>query len=646
MSRATAGTVDALVITSQMYSENSLRGHAERPDSLRNKHLGPVRLVNRFGKDQYCEIGRRTYRRQTRGGLISPYVTLIEGTRSRRAAVVVVASLLITGCTNSSESPGAASTEPPPPTSGAHFTPQPIDIVTEPAATPLESACRLPLKLLRRVRRGYYPGRSPDVLFVPREPNFFGGFVSTSHSGPWDYVQDVPLVLYGPGFIRPLGGIELRRETTVVDLAPTLAELLGIEMPESIPGQPISRVLVPLDERPAPRPNLIFVVVWDGGGWNVLNAWPDAWPGLKQMMREGASVLGASVGSSPSVTPAIHASIGTGAFPRQHGIVDIPFRIDSGRLTGAFRAKNPQYLELPTFTDLWDASIANAAKAGVLAYKSWHFTMLGHGAAFPGGDHDIAVVLDQKENFVTNPNFYSMPEYIADVPGFQRAVRAVDLEDGAIDNSWMGHEVLDDPRERRDTPIWVLYQTKLLKTIVAREGFGADDTTDIFLTNYKQIDEVGHRWNMLNLEMREILEHTDDALADLTSFLDRKVGEGRWVMAMTADHGQGPDAQAAGAWPISMGELVADVARHFGVGADELLEDTRPVGFWLNARTMETEGITEEDISEFLLAYRLEDNLSGNNQPPAQYGNRLREPVLAAAFPGSMLERAWDCARG
>jgi len=29
--------------------------------------------------------------------------------------------------------------------------------------------------------------------------------------------------------------------------------------------------------------------VIDGGGWNVLRQWPDAWPNLKCLMREGGN---------------------------------------------------------------------------------------------------------------------------------------------------------------------------------------------------------------------------------------------------------------------------------------------------------------------------------------------------------------------
>src|SRR5918995_2942575 len=175
------------------------------------------------------------------------------------------------------------------------------------ASTWMKRSCELPVRYLELIRRGDFPGRSPDIAVVHAAPNFFGSFAVTSHSGPWRYLQKVPLLFYGPGFIRSQGEISLDREVTVADLAPTLADLLDVEWPDDREGRALEEVLVPREERPG-RPKMILVVVWDGGGWNVLTRWPGAWHQVRNLMKEGTSVAGTSVGSSPSVTPAIHAS--------------------------------------------------------------------------------------------------------------------------------------------------------------------------------------------------------------------------------------------------------------------------------------------------------------------------------------------------
>src|SRR3712207_8270518 len=51
---------------------------------------------------------------------------------------------------------------------------------------------------------------------------------------------------------------------------------------------------------------------------------------------------------------------------------------------------------------------------------------------------------------------------------------------------------LTDPTAVRHSPVWTLYQTRLLKEMLAREDFGENRVPDLFFTNYKQVDDVGH----------------------------------------------------------------------------------------------------------------------------------------------------------
>ena len=562
-----------------------------------------------------------------------------------RLLAAVMAFAVLAACTGDGGGEAPDGALPSPPAKGVDRA-TPIEIVTEPVGDWLESACSLPVEYLRRIRRGYVPGRSPEILFVPREPNFFGGFTSTTHSGPWDYVQEVPIVFYGPGYIRSQGEVEVSGEATLADIAPTLAELLDVDLPGKRGGRALDEVLLPEAERNG-KPKLILTVVWDGGGWNVLNTWPNTWPFLKSIMEEGSSVADAVVGSSPSVTPAVHATIGTGTFPKQHGIVDIPVR-DGDEVVGSYDGRTPSYLNVESLADVWDAAVDNAAQIGMLAYKSWHLGMIGHGAYLDGGDRDIAIIAERDAGqLVTNESWYSLPSYLEDVGGFEQDVRNVDLDDGQVDNKWMGHEILDDARELRHSPAWALYQTRLVKSVLEGEDFGDDDVTDLFFVNYKQVDDVGHDYNMLNPEMREILKYTDAELEKLAKWLEKEVGRDNFVLVATADHGQSPDPLAAQAWPVRIQPLQDDVLARFDKNGDEadLFQDERPVGFWLDAAEMEANDVTEEDISNFLVNYRLEDNLRAGEKVPDQYRERLREPVLAAAFPSDEMGKIWRCAK-
>jgi Type I phosphodiesterase / nucleotide pyrophosphatase len=525
------------------------------------------------------------------------------------------------------EARGAAARQPP---------------VGDPTGPSFKSACAQPIQQLRALRRGYYPGRSPEIVVVPQEPDYFGSFAGTTHSGPWDYVQRVPLVFYGPGFIKPVGEIDPARETTLADVAPTLAELLNTPWPKARPGRPIQDVLLPPSER-AGVPRLVVVLVWDGGGWDVLDQWPDAWPELRALMTGGASVAGATVGSSPSVTPAIHATIGTGTFPKQHGIVDIPLR-DGDDIAGSWDAQSPTYLEVRTLADSYDLAAGNEPEVGMIAEKGWHLGLVGHGAALEGADKDVAVMGDPESNLYTNPEFYSLPAYLKHVAGFQKDVRAVDAGDGALDSQWLGHDVLENPAGLRVSPVWTLYQTRLLKALIRQEGFGSDDVADLLLTNFKQIDLIGHAYNMLQPEVEDGIRYSDAALGKLVDFFDRRVGSGRWVLAMTADHGQSPDAAAVGAWPIEINEFVDDIESHFKVKS-HLVQEERPGALWIDARVAADNDISLEEISDYVLRYRIRDNAAAFDDVPAQYEDRFSERLFATAFPYTWMPQVWDCAK-
>jgi hypothetical protein len=499
-------------------------------------------------------------------------------------------------------------------------------------------ACGLDPAILRRLKRGTDAGRSPDITFLPRRPHFVGGFGFTSHSGPDDYLQRVPLALFGPGFVRSRGTVTPTREVTVADIAPTIAELIDTPFPRNRPGRVIEEALLPRAQRNG-RPDLVVTVAWDGGGMNVLEQWPRAWPHLKRLMRKGTSVSNATVGSSPSVTPAVHATIGTGTFPNDHGMVDSWVRVDNNVVDAWEANTSPRLLKTPTLADLYDRREANVPVIGLVAEHAWHFGMIGQGAHFPGGDNDIALRINPSGRTGTNRSYYSLPAYAIALPGLDEAIRTLDSDDGAIDSRWLGTS-LDELA--KGTPAWNIYQTMITEQILTNEGFGQDDVPDLFFTNYKQLDLAGHEYNMVNREVRSSLEYTDAELPKLMRILDRISGRNNWVMIVTADHGQQPDHTAANAWPIKNNQVVGDLAKHFKVEVDDLIQQTRVTGYWLDRKVLRKAGADLRDVAEFLLDYTIEDN--GSDEELKDYRSRTKEHLFEAALPSSRVADVLACA--
>jgi len=548
----------------------------------------------------------------------------------RWPALALALGLLVASCTSSPEPAPRA-------TGGAQGGSVGGGEVAPPVPGALsEAACALPHEQLLRVWRGTDPQRSGQIVFVPAEPNFVGS--NFPHSGPWDYLQDVPMFWYGPGVIPALGSVDT--ETTIADIAPTQAKLLDFGF-QALDGHELEEI-----PQPAIPPKLIVTLVWDAGGRSVLDSYPDDWPVLESLIPDGVWYEKATVGSSPSITPATHATIGTGAYPMHTGQTDAEFRL-GGELVRA-GALGPVLMMQPTLGDLYDRAMGNDPLVGVLASVTWHLNMASHGALWGGGDKDIAVLrvpsaADNEGAEGTewnlqgkNSPFYEFPAYTNDLPGLEAYTDAIDREDGALDGNWRDNSI-QQYELGWATPARIPYQTRMVEEVIHREGFGQDDVPDLLFINYKAIDHVSHIWSVNSPEMQDTLRWQDQALGDLVDFLDSEVGQGNYVVVLTADHGAQFDPKVSGAFQVTPGQLEDDLNAAFPSSADgSVLQAVRTSQIYLNEDVMRESGYSFEQIAEFVLGYTKEQ---GAPDPSAVPADQLDDRVFSAAFPIRMLDR-------
>jgi hypothetical protein len=263
----------------------------------------------------------------------------------------------------------------------------------------------------------------------------------------------------------------------------------------------------------------------------------------------------------------------------------------------------------------------------MVAFGTWHLGMIGHGAYLEGGDKDVAVMFRRNGELYTVPESYSLPAYLSQVRGWRKDARLVDTADGRIDSLWRDHPVLAGFENLIDSPAWLLYQTRLIEALIRGDGFGSDEVPDLLYTNYKQIDLLGHTYNMVNEEISDAVRYSDMALRRLVKILNRDVGRNRWVLTLTADHGQQPDALSVGAWPISTDKLTSDLAARFEIDESVVLR-WRPSGLWLDLERLQEVGVTLKDVARYLMAYTLEDNLGNRDQLPETFEERLDERIF------------------
>lgn len=69
------------------------------------------------------------------------------------------------------------------------------------------------------------------------------------------------------------------------------------------------------------------------------------------------------------------------------------------------------------------------------------------------------------------------------------------------------------------------------------EQLGKDDAPDLLTISFSSNDSVGHAWGPDSQEVLDITLRSDAIIRDLLNYLDVHVGKGRYVIAMSADHG-------------------------------------------------------------------------------------------------------------
>ncbi|HEX6263571.1 MAG TPA: alkaline phosphatase family protein [Actinomycetota bacterium] len=429
---------------------------------------------------------------------------------------------------------------------------------------------------VRQLARGYVPERSGDVVLVPAPGSTVaqwpGGLRSpadprTTHGAPWDYIARVPIILRGPGHVP--AGAAPDRPVDVADIAPTIADLLAFEW-EAPDARSLEEALLP-DRDPL---RVITLVVHDGGGWNVLERWPDAWPFQRGLAAEGTIFVNATVGSAPPITAPIHANMGTGTYPRTHGIAENTGRLPDGSLGELF------------------------------FHEAWHLGMMSRGTRHPGGDQDVAVLWDHREtdDLFTNEEVYRMPEYLRGREALEERVHELDLADGTADRRWKQAD-LDDIFFIPATPAFVEYQTDLVLEMIDRERIGTDDVTDLLFVELKPSDNAGHLWNMESPMFEEVLRAQDRAVERIVGALDERVGPDRHVVIVSADHGQSPRPDVAGGLRIDRFQVQEALNDAFGA---EVVEAVHPDDLYLRWDVLGEIGATAEDVARVAASLRFD----------------------------------------
>lgn len=390
--------------------------------------------------------------------------------------------------------------------------------------------------------------------------------------------------------------------------------------------------MVPLQAQ-TEGPALVVMISVDQLRADLLDRYAEVFTGgFARLATDGFRYTQANHAHAVTHTAAGHATLSTGVFPSRSGIVANSWAHRSGGQWSAMYAVEDATSPIVGVTGLEGRSPRNMLRGGLadwvleadedarvvslsgkdraaitMAGKSrghvyWINQLLGR---FITSEY----YRDSYPGWIRKFNEQSMPTFTADtvwassVPEEDRGLARADSADYEYDGV---HTVLPHWAHEERTPgdpqaqnAWALAQPRLDAAVLALAKVAVDELdlgqrghVDYLALAVSATDYVGHGFGPLSQEQMDNLVRLDKELGALFDYLDAEVGEGGWVVGVTADHGV-----------QTMPEYLAEE----GEDASRILISDRQAAMMGVVRRVAAEGGAPDDLIE-RIARALEDD--------------------------------------
>jgi predicted AlkP superfamily pyrophosphatase or phosphodiesterase len=344
-------------------------------------------------------------------------------------------------------------------------------------------------------------------------------------------------------------------------------------------------------DRPGQDIRLVLQITVDGLRADLLNRYQAGFgkDGFNSLLRQGAVYTNAQYQHANTETIVGHATLATGTFPSQHGMIgnvwfdreagelsyniedaDAPLlpsrdkssegeQVDPAQKLARTKGRSPAVLLVPTFGD------------GLSAYYGGHSRVFG----VSGKDRSAVAMAGQTGKafwFSTdNGDFITSNWYYDDYPDWARhwndhrqaeIFAGTEWELSSDLSSYLLAGQDDRPYEMdlkgygRTFPHRFgelgnkLLYTQLLaspvgdqllldfsKALITNELLGQDSVPDYLSISFSAVDAINHFFGPSSLENEEVIRQLDRTLSDLFKFIDKTVGLKHTLVVLSADHG-------------------------------------------------------------------------------------------------------------
>lgn len=341
------------------------------------------------------------------------------------------------------------------------------------------------------------------------------------------------------------------------------------------------------------RPKLVVLLVVDQMRADYVNDFHSQWTaGLARMVNQGAWFKNARYPYLTTVTCVGHATISTGRLPKVHGIIANAWYDRETRKPVACTADpnatdiaydqttrgndSASRLQSPTFSDELREQSPQPARIVSLSLKARAAIMLAGHKADAIAWHD-----SQSGAWATSSAFGSSPaiaDFVKTHPvsaDFGKVWKPVPPDEKFVFNvtpkgrdkiaGWNeafphdlngGGGASANPAfyaEWEASPYSGEYMVQMAESAIDSLKLGQGPGTDYLAIGFSSLDIVGHPLGPYSHEVQDTLSQLDRSIGELFDHLDKSLGAGNYVAALSADHGVAPVPEEAAQQGMSGG---------------------------------------------------------------------------------------------